>query len=73
MSSLGKLQEKLLLSSLCEVTAKCNLQDIPDLLVLHSGKLFDINNPQLKMEDCRKRMTARKKRTAAVAGTSHKV
>ena len=47
MSSLGKLQEKLLLSSLCEVTAKCNLQDIPDLLVLHSVKLFDINNPQL--------------------------
>ena len=46
MSSLGKLQEELLMSSLCEVTAKCILQNIPDLLVLHSVKLFDKNNPQ---------------------------
>ena len=62
MSSLGKLQEELLMSSLCEVTAKCNLQDIPDLLDLHSVKLFDINNPQLKIENCRKRRTASRTR-----------
>ena len=46
MSRLGKLQEELLMSSLCELIAKCNLQNIPDLLVLHSVKLFDKNNPQ---------------------------
>ena len=47
MSRLGKLQEELLMSSLCELIAKCNLQNIPDLLVLHSVKLFDKNDPQL--------------------------
>ena len=47
MSSLGKLQEELLMSSLCEVTAKCNLQNIPDLLVLHSVKLFDKIIPRI--------------------------
>ena len=41
MSSLGKLQEELLMCSLCEVTANVTLQNIPDLLVLHWVKLFD--------------------------------